>query len=311
MTDSSCQTMIKVIDDDIEDMFQKCRAALFPLLDGSQEFYPLKKEKIVLGRAVDADIRLNDDQASRYHASIFSVHNFFYLQDMDSTNGTFLNGAPVTSMRLANGDVIKMGDTELRYVLGEEVTLEQKPEIDLNTVTTLALAVEAKDPYTRGHSERVAQVAVQIAQSMNFEKEAIERLRIGALLHDVGKIGVPESVLLKKGKLTNEEFDIIKKHPDAGEKIIKPIRFLADILPIVRHHHERHDGRGYPGGLGGDDFPFFARIVQIADTFDAMTSNRPYRESMQMKKVIKEFQRCSGSQFDPRIVAVFLRIINT
>ncbi len=311
MADSSCQTMIKVVDHDVEDTYLDCRAILLPLWGGSLDSYPLKKEKTVLGRAADADIQLEDEQASRYHASIFSMHNFYYIQDMNSTNGTFFNGTRVTSMRLAHGDVIKMGNTEFRYVISEEGMFGSKPEIDLETVKTLALAVEAKDPYTRGHSERVAEVAVQLARSMNLVGEDLELLRIGALLHDVGKIGVPEAVLLKKGKLSNDEFDIIKKHPAAGEKIIKPIGFLADILPVVLHHHERFDGCGYPKGLGGEDFPLFARIVQVADTFDAMTSNRPYRDPMPIEEVIKEFHRCSGSQFDPRITEVFLRIIHT
>ena len=310
MADNHNQTMIEVLDTDAEDSDQKHRALLKPLVPGSQISYPLTKEKLVCGRAADVDIQLNDEKASRYHANLLSVHNFYYIQDMNSTNGTYLNGSQVTSMRLAHGDIIKLGDTEFRFVITEEEASGTHSEFSLETVTTLALAVEAKDPYTKGHSERVAFVAIELAKKLSIDARTLERLRIGALLHDIGKIGVPESILLKAGKLTDEEFDIIKKHPAAGETILKPIGFLADILPIVRHHHERYDGRGYPDGLAGEDFPLLARIVQVADTFDAMTSNRPYRDSLAEKTVIKEFKKCSASQFDPAIVEAFLEIIN-
>ena len=178
----------------------------------------------------------------------------------------------------------------------------------LGTVKALSAAIDAKDQYTQGHSERVAMLSSMLALSVGYSKEDAERVRISGLVHDVGKIGVPEAVLCKPARLTDEEFDMIKQHPRIGYEIIKDIPDLQDILPGVLHHHERWDGRGYPGQLEGESIPKMARIMALADTFDAMSSNRAYRTGMPREKVFAEFRKCAGSQFDPDLVEPFLAL---
>lgn len=178
----------------------------------------------------------------------------------------------------------------------------------LGTVKALSAAIDAKDQYTQGHSERVAMLSAMLASKVGFSAEEAERIRISGLVHDVGKIGVPESVLCKPSRLTDEEFEMIKRHPTIGYEIIKDIPDLQDVLPGVLHHHERWDGRGYPAGLSGEDIPRMARIMALADTFDAMSSNRAYRTGMDREKVFAEFRNCAGSQFDPDLVEPFLEL---
>lgn len=168
----------------------------------------------------------------------------------------------------------------------------------LGAVRALAAALDARDPYTAGHSERVSALSVAIGQELALEAEAIETLRLGALLHDVGKIGVPDEVLRKPGALTPSEFESIKAHPTAGARILRSIPFLAPHIPIVELHHERPDGRGYPYGLVGAAIPVAARIVHVADAFDAMTSGRAYRSGRLPVEAIAELRRCTSTEFD-------------
>ena len=178
----------------------------------------------------------------------------------------------------------------------------------MGTLRAMTAAIDAKDRYTRGHSERVAMLSKQLALAAGLGEEVAERLHICGIVHDVGKIGVPELVLGKPGRLTDEEFGFIKLHPEIGHTILKDIPLLEDILPGVMHHHERYDGKGYPSGLSGDNIPLYARIIALADTFDAMSSTRSYRSAMPREKVLAEFTRCAGTQFDPALAAAFLTI---
>ena len=172
----------------------------------------------------------------------------------------------------------------------------------LGAVRALAAALDARDPYTAGHSERVSALSVAIGHELALDADAMETLRLGALLHDVGKIGVPDEVLRKPGALTAAEFDAIKAHPSAGARILRSIPFLAPHIPIVELHHERMDGRGYPYGLMGDSIPPAARIVHVADAFDAMTSARAYRPGRLPGEAIAELRRCAGTDFDGEAV---------
>lgn len=185
---------------------------------------------------------------------------------------------------------------------------EEQRAMSIGMLKALTASIDAKDPYTRGHSERVAQLSSAIAIAMGFTAEQAERVRIAGMVHDVGKIGVPEAILLKQGKLTDEEFDAIKKHPDIGYGILKDIIGLEDVLPGVLHHHERFDGRGYPQRLKGEDVPLIARIIGLADTFDAMSSTRSYRSALPREKVLEELERCAGAQFDPAVVKAFAKV---
>lgn len=170
----------------------------------------------------------------------------------------------------------------------------------------LVNSVDAKDPYTFGHSGRVAFFSRALAQSAGLTPIECERVYLSGLLHDIGKIGVPDAVLTKPGRLTREEFDLLKKHPEIGQRILSRVRQIQDLVPGVLYHHERIDGRGYPHGLSGKSIPLFGRIICIADSFDAMTSNRTYRAALPIPMAISEVRRCSGSQFDPFLAERFL-----
>jgi HD-GYP domain-containing protein (c-di-GMP phosphodiesterase class II) len=172
----------------------------------------------------------------------------------------------------------------------------------------LVSSIDAKDPYTSGHSHRVAILSRRIAEQAGLTPQQCERIYLAGLLHDVGKIGVPEPVLCKTGKLTEDEFDEMKKHPEIGARILCQVRQIQDIIPGVLYHHERIDGRGYPYGLSGDDIPFMGRVVCLADSFDAMTTTRTYRSSLPLRLAEIEIRRCSGVQFDPRLGDAFLQI---
>ncbi len=181
----------------------------------------------------------------------------------------------------------------------------------IQTIKVLAEAVDAKDSYTRGHSERVGVYASKVARELGIPKDQIERVYIAGVLHDLGKIGVRDAVILKPEKLTDAEYDEIKLHPVIGARILQQVEFLADVVPCVRHHHEWFDGstRGYPDRLAGDRIPLPSRIILVADTVEAMTSDRPYRKAMPLDTVLAEVRRFSGSQFDPQCANAMLRLL--
>ncbi|KAA0216466.1 MAG: HD-GYP domain-containing protein [Leptolyngbya sp. PLA3] len=178
----------------------------------------------------------------------------------------------------------------------------------LGTLGAFSAALDAKDRYTQGHSERVATVGRMIAQAASLDRAMCESIYIAGLVHDIGKIGVPEALLCSTGKMTDAEFAIMKSHPEIGERILRGVPLLADALPGVLHHHERWDGNGYPARLSGESIPLMARVLAIADTFDAMSSTRTYRVGQDRQCVLDEIRRCSGKQFDPRLVEVFLEL---
>jgi HD-GYP domain-containing protein (c-di-GMP phosphodiesterase class II) len=178
----------------------------------------------------------------------------------------------------------------------------------MGSLKSLTAAIDAKDRYTCGHSERVALLAAQLARTIGMDEAGAERVHICGLVHDVGKIGVPESVLCKPGRLTENEFALVKRHPEVGARIIRDIPMLGDILGGVMHHHERWDGGGYPKGLRGETIPLFARLIGLADTFDAMSSTRSYRGAMSRAEVLAEIARNAGTQFDPALTKVFLEL---
>ena len=180
----------------------------------------------------------------------------------------------------------------------------------LDMVQTLRYTVEAKDTYTRGHSDRVSEYSVLIGEKLGLPEDQIKTLRIGGLFHDIGKIGIPDSILLKPDKLSDDEYSQIKNHPSIGAHILGSAEIFKDIIPIVKHHHERYDGNGYPSRLKGEEIPYIARIAAVADTFDAMTSRRSYRGPIDIEHVKEEIKRCEGTQFYPQIAEVFLDILN-
>jgi HD-GYP domain-containing protein (c-di-GMP phosphodiesterase class II) len=178
----------------------------------------------------------------------------------------------------------------------------------LGTLEALTASIDAKDRYTCGHSQRVALLTSQLAQAAGVPDEQVDRYRIAGLVHDIGKIGVPESVLLKKGQLTDDEFKTVQQHPEIGARILRDIPQMSDILSGVLHHHERFDGEGYPHGLSREDIPLVARIIAIADTFDAMSSSRTYRDAMTRASVLDEMKQSIPGQFDPALAEIFFKL---
>ena len=188
-------------------------------------------------------------------------------------------------------------------------TYEKLEKSYMESIETVRYTVEAKDLYTRGHSDRVSEYSVLIGKKLGLNDEDIRRLRIGGLFHDVGKIGVPDSILQKNAKLTDDEYSQIKNHPTIGAHILSTASIFQDIIPIVKHHHERYDGNGYHSRLKGEEIPYLSRIAAIADSFDAMTSRRVYRDSLPMDIVISEIEKNKGTQFDPQVADAFLDIL--
>jgi putative nucleotidyltransferase with HDIG domain len=180
-------------------------------------------------------------------------------------------------------------------------------ELFINSIRALAAAIDAKDPYTRGHSERVARYSSLVAREMGLSSEDVRRVRLSALLHDVGKIGIDDRILRKPTALTEEEFEIMKSHPVKGAMIMEAIPQLRDVIPGMKHHHERWEGGGYPEGLRGEDIPLQARIVSVADTFDAMTTTRPYQRAMDIRFVFQRLRDLAGNRFDPSVVEALIQ----
>jgi HD-GYP domain-containing protein (c-di-GMP phosphodiesterase class II) len=214
---------------------------------------------------------------------------------------------------LASDVAMAIRNAQLFADLEEE--LKKKHRLFVNTTIALAQAIDAKDHYTHGHTNRVTDISLAIAKKMGekdpglLEDDFLENVHIASLLHDIGKIGVPESILNKQGPLTNEEFSVIKQHPVIGANILMPIHELSSAILGVRHHHERFDGRGYPEGLKGKDIPLIASIISIADAFDAMNSDRPYRRGLSVEQALSEIEANGGTQFDPEVTAVFLELM--
>jgi len=189
-----------------------------------------------------------------------------------------------------------------QYVDQLKAAAEQNRELFLGSIRMLAAAIDEKDPYTRGHSGRVAKYSIILGDGLGLTAEELDRLRIAALLHDVGKIGVDDRVLKKPGKLTDEEFELMKQHTVKGANIMRPVSQLKDMLPGIELHHERMDGQGYPYGLSGEQIPMMARIIAVADTFDAITTNRPYQSAMDLEYALERIRSLSVTRFDPRVV---------
>lgn len=213
---------------------------------------------------------------------------------------TFSDGHGKTLVIFSSRAVLALENARLFKELNQAFT---------QTIEGLVAALEAKDNYTRGHSERVAHFARLIAEAMNLSPAEADNVTHAALLHDIGKIGIHVEYLNKPGRLTDEENRMFQLHPLLSKNIIQPIQFLQEIVPIVYHHHEHYDGTGYPEGKKGDEIPIGARILAVADSFEVMISDRPYRKALSRREAVEELKQCSGTQFDPRVVNLFLKIL--
>ncbi|HET7567227.1 MAG TPA: HD-GYP domain-containing protein [Gaiellaceae bacterium] len=183
-------------------------------------------------------------------------------------------------------------------------------ESALEAVETLNATVDAKDPYTAGHSQRVQRIALALGAELGLDAEKLDALRFAGLFHDIGKLGVPDAILTKPDRLTDDEYELIKRHPDDGARIVGRLHRLHDAVPAIRHHHERWDGRGYPGGLAGDEIPVEAAVVGLADAWDAMTTDRPYSPARPLEDAAEEIRRNRGTQFAPAVVDAFVRVLH-
>ncbi|MBU1109053.1 MAG: HD domain-containing protein [Candidatus Riflebacteria bacterium] len=215
------------------------------------------------------------------------------------------------SYRPEDLDLLKILGSQVAFVIQNADLFKNLQRAYIDTLSALTSAIDAKDSYTRGHSERVTELSIRLAEAFGVPAEEVEKIKLGGLLHDIGKIGIPEGILNKPGRLDDEEFEIIKSHPDLGVRIMGKVEFLAAIVPIIKFHHERYDGKGYPEGLSGENIPLLARIVSVVDTFDAMTTDRPYRKAMTIEAALAEIERCAGSQFDPEIAVSFVRMVKS
>lgn len=205
-------------------------------------------------------------------------------------------------------DVVQNGIKKYELTTSKTQILRDLSELFYKTIKSIAFALDAKDKYTHGHSMRVTLYSLALAKELNLPEGLLEEIETAGLLHDIGKIAIPEKILLKPGKLTEEEWEIIKTHPELGERLVESIDKLKVISNWLKYHHERYDGKGYPEGLSGEEIPVASRIIALADTYDAMTSDRSYRAALSHKTAIDEVKRCSGSQFDPELAELFIKI---
>ncbi|SDL22324.1 HDIG domain-containing protein [Maridesulfovibrio ferrireducens] len=203
----------------------------------------------------------------------------------------------------------KLLSDHFKMVLQQRELLKTERNLILGSITSLIQALEARDPYTRGHSDTVASISVKIAKQMSFNPHDLERIEFAARLHDLGKIGIRDDVLLKPGPLTPEEFNLIKQHPSLGAEILRPIPSMEDVIPAVLYHHEKMNGQGYPHGLIGNEIPIWARVIAVADVYDALTTDRPYRKAMAHNKAMDIITQNSEFQLCPECVKTFKSVI--
>jgi HD-GYP domain-containing protein (c-di-GMP phosphodiesterase class II) len=216
----------------------------------------------------------------------------------------------VTELRRSH-DELALANKRLRGLLEDnQALLGRMHRSYLSTITSLARTIEAKDPYTGGHTERVAQIARMLALELGFDDAQLRAVDVGSVIHDIGKIGIPDHILLKPGKLDPEELAEMRRHPEISSYIVAELELPAIVKQMVRGHHERYDGNGYPDGLAGEEIPLAARILSVADALDAMTSDRPYRNALPLETARAEIEAQAGRQFCPRVVAALGRLLD-
>lgn len=256
--------------------------------------------------------------------------NEFYNKEIDGryTDKTVLNliAAPVMAAEEVIGVLVAVNDNEMRTFVGSDLVwvksicseigaaiekirlYKNVHKLFLSSIEVLAAAIDGKDPYTHGHSRRVTMYSMVIGKEMKLDNQTLEEIRLSALLHDIGKIAIPESILMKPTRLTDSEWNTLKQHPQKGVNMLEPVEEFAPLFGGIKHHHEHYNGKGYPDGLKGENIPLIARIISVADSYDAMTSKRVYRNAMTEDEALNEIIRCKGIQFDPEIAEIFIEV---
>ncbi|MFZ5352313.1 MAG: HD domain-containing phosphohydrolase [Bacillota bacterium] len=279
------EKIIPMLDLDLMELIGDSRASHDTVISGNKAVFPLTSEA---GNTMG--VLLIEDFSTDYTLKLIEIYS---KQASSAISNAFLH------------DIVNMKNEELTK------TYDNLKSMYIDTVEALRLAVDARDVYTRGHSDRVAIYAVKIGEAFGLEGYQLELLRLGGIFHDIGKIGTADDILFKTEKLDSAEYDEIKKHPIRGARILSAVSMFSGVVPIIESHHERIDGRGYPFGLTGDEIPFHARILSVADAFDAMTSNRLYRTSMGVDEAVQQLRTASGTQFDKAVVEKFIELLQS
>jgi putative nucleotidyltransferase with HDIG domain/PAS domain S-box-containing protein len=254
---------------------------------------------------VKQSVERYEPASNRYYVETVSP-----MFDADSNVTAFIHSIiDVTESKEKEKRLIESKDAFFNMLKDLDNTYKEMKDVYNNLVIAFSNVIDAKSPWTKGHSVNVAKHAEAIARAMELPEDDVYVLRTAALLHDIGKIGTYDSILDKKGKLTEEEFALVKEHPSKGERILRPIKGLESVLPVIRHHHEKLDGTGYPDQLKGNEISLLARILCVADSYDSMVSSRPYRTSRGREFAIEELRRCAGTQFDPLVVETFIGVV--
>lgn len=267
-------------------------------------------ERLLAGLSPVEAMVISADESARAELGPSQLLVHPVARDAQVIGAIFAGGKLGDDPQVSSTDIklLEAASAYLTILLDNSILYDDQHFMFIGTLEALTSAIDAKDPYTCGHSERVAELAAALAAAHGLDDESVERIRLAGVVHDVGKIGVPEGVLCKTGRLTDEEFAQIKQHPEIGYQILKDIPRFEDLLPGVLYHHERFDGRGYPSKLSGENIPLMARIIGLVDAFDAMSSNRTYRSAMPRDRVMEELTDHAGSQFDPELVKSFANV---
>jgi PAS domain S-box-containing protein/putative nucleotidyltransferase with HDIG domain len=257
-----------------------------------------------------SEIETNGSYVDEYYDEDIDRYFRMNLSQFGDNDDLIVSVVDITGLKRGEKKLIDSRDAFFNMLKDASIAYDELEEVHTGLIHALANAIDAKSPWTKGHSERVTMYAVTLAEEMGMQHREVEKLRIAALLHDIGKIGTYDYLLDKPTALTDEEFEEIKRHPARAAEILDPIGRLEEIIKVIKYHHEHYDGSGYPEGLKGEAIPKMARILCIADSYDSMTADRPYRQARGRAYALKEMTKCSSTHFDPEMVAVFTGLIN-